>query len=61
MSRHHKPAVADMRMSRFPLSLMFLYFGAFLLLSGIHAGLLVLMRVLNAGAAMQSGVLLLSR
>lgn len=47
MKQIKRPAV-KIRLSRFPLSLFFIYVGMFLVMSGFHSGLLVLMEVIDA-------------
>ncbi len=42
------------RVSRFPVSLMFIYLAMFLLMSGLHTGLLVLMGILHLNEIIQS-------
>ena len=54
MSISGQPAKNKVRTSRFPVSLVLAYFGIFLLMSGLHMGLLVLMQELNLSEIVQS-------
>ncbi len=45
--------------SRFPVSMLFVYLGVLLLMSGLHTGLLVLMEYLNTGKTMSLIVIML--
>ncbi|HIT34121.1 MAG TPA: HAMP domain-containing histidine kinase [Candidatus Faecousia intestinigallinarum] len=54
MSVNKQPAKNNVRTSRFPFSLVLTYFGVFLLMSGLHTGLLVLMEELDLSNIVQS-------
>ena len=56
MNRNEKLSGNRIKKSRFPISLVFIYLGLFLLVSGIHMGLLTLMNVLELNKVMQSAL-----
>lgn len=56
MNANHSPKKIKVRTSLFPISLMFIYFGIFLLMSGLHTGLLVLIDEMELATAAQPAV-----